>query len=97
MTISSDHREDGARREPEPDAELLVLRSRSAEARDSGDTAAEEDLAADWRERLRELLLRHPALVGPIRQLIEELRPAPTGAAGAGTPRDPAARAAVPP
>ncbi|MFD0266454.1 hypothetical protein ACFVGY_07645 [Streptomyces sp. NPDC127106] len=74
--------EDGARTERELDAELVVLRSRLAEARHAGDTAAEEALAADWRDRFRELLLRHPELVGPIRQLTEEIAPAPGAAAG---------------
>ncbi|MEU2391744.1 hypothetical protein [Streptomyces sp. NPDC007369] len=82
------HPEAGARTERELDAELVVLRSRLAEARHSGDAAAEEALAADWRDRFRELLLRHPELVEPIRQLTEELDPAaaaaPAPAAGEG-------------
>ncbi|MFD7631010.1 hypothetical protein ACFV7Q_34145 [Streptomyces sp. NPDC059851] len=74
--------EDDARTERELDAELAVLRARLAEARHSGDTAAEEALAADWRDRFRELLLRRPELEGPIRQLTEDLDPAPAAAEG---------------
>ncbi|MFK0255154.1 hypothetical protein [Streptomyces sp. NPDC090445] len=87
--------EDGARTERELDAELVVLRSRLAEARHSGDTAAEEALASDWRHRFRELLQRHPELVDPIRQLIEELDPAAAAAEDAGDSGEPDGGATV--
>ncbi|MFE6845422.1 hypothetical protein [Streptomyces sp. NPDC057686] len=66
-----------AGQEAELDTQLAALRTRLTEARQTGDTAAEQAMAADWQERFRELLRRHPELAEPIRDLIDELGPAP--------------------
>lgn len=63
--------------EAELDTQLAALRTRLTAARQTGDVAAEQALAADWQERFRELLRRHPELVQPVRDLIDELGPAP--------------------
>ena len=48
-------------------------------ARAAGDASAEEDLRAEWRNRLRRTLRADPALAGKLRALIDELTPRSAG------------------
>lgn len=59
------------------EADLEMARVAAVTARRDGDEAAIEDLAAEWRSRLRRVAGSDGALQAEVRRLVEELRPLP--------------------
>ena len=55
------------------DAELTQTRVEVLASRDSGDDAAEADLAAEWRLRIERLLRREPALADELRAFVDDV------------------------
>lgn len=66
--------------------ELEASRTELAAARADGDDALTADIEAQWRIRLRRLLLQDPAAANELRSLLAELAPAEDG--GGRTVRD---------
>ncbi|WP_405015123.1 hypothetical protein [Kitasatospora sp. NBC_01539] len=56
-------------------AEADATRNDLADARASGDTAAQDELRAEWQGRIRRLLAADPAAAAGLRALVDELTP----------------------
>ncbi|MER6717144.1 NB-ARC domain-containing protein [Streptomyces sp. NPDC000877] len=56
----------------EAEEELQAASEELARAREEGDTAAEEEIEADWRQRLLDVLQEEPAAAAELRSLLAE-------------------------
>ncbi|MBD3003195.1 MULTISPECIES: hypothetical protein [unclassified Streptomyces] len=60
-------------------AELEAGRADLLAARENGDELSEAELRAEWQGRVRRLLVDRPDIAATLRELLDELNPAPSG------------------
>ncbi|MFE6665103.1 hypothetical protein ACFVFH_16285 [Streptomyces sp. NPDC057697] len=60
-------------------AELEAGRADLLAARENGDELSETELRAEWQGRVRRLLVDRPDIAAALRELLDELNPAPSG------------------